>query len=62
MFTYTVYITLSLLVIIGVLTLRLFMYVLAFPEVSAFLLLSFGVLFPGDGIPIFDPIQGAEQQ
>lgn len=51
----------GLLVIIGVLALRLFMYVLAFPEVSAFLLLSVGVLFPGDGIPIFDPVQGAGQ-
>lgn len=51
----------GLLVIFGVLAIRVAMYFLAFPEVSAFLLLSVGILFPGSGVTIFDSTQGAEQ-
>lgn len=51
----------GLFVIFGVLAIRLLMYFLAFPEVSAFLFLSVGMLFPVYNVSIFDPTQGAEQ-
>lgn len=51
----------GLFVIFGMLAIRILMYFLAFPEVSAFLLLSVGILFPTYGVSLFDPTLGAEQ-
>lgn len=51
----------GLLVILGSLLIQLVMYMIAFPEVSIFLLFSAGILFPTGGIEILDPAQGAAQ-